>query len=61
VQQSHDGHVAELEIRQRIKTELEKQKSFEMDKKTLRRIVDNLKREGLLQTRDFKISIKPCK
>ena len=28
-----------------------------MDKKTLRRIVENLKREGLVKTRQFKVTI----
>jgi hypothetical protein len=53
--------VSELTVRQRIKTELEKQKSFEMDKKTLRRIIENLKRDGLLLAKDFKVTIKPYK
>jgi hypothetical protein len=29
-----------------------------MDKKTLRRIIDNLKSDGLIETRDFQVSIK---
>lgn len=53
--------MSELTVRQRIKTELEKQKSFEMDKKTLRRIIENLKRDGLLLAKDFKVTIKPYK
>ena len=32
-----------------------------MDKKTLRRIIENLKRDKLLDTRDFKVSIKPTR
>lgn len=28
-----------------------------MDKKTLRRIVENLKREGLVKTKQFKVTI----
>jgi hypothetical protein len=32
-----------------------------MDKKTLRRIIENLKRDGLLLAKDFKVTIKPYK
>ena len=57
VQESERGHISEVELRKRIKMELEKDKGFEMDKKTLRRIVDNLKREGLVKTKQFKVTI----
>ena len=51
MQESDRGHISEVELRKRIKLELEKDKGFEMDKKTLRRIVENLKREGLVKTK----------
>ena len=51
------GHISEVELRKCIKLELEKDKRHEMDKKTLRRIVENLKREGLVKTRQFKVTI----
>ena len=37
--------------------ELERDKGFEMDKKTLKRIVENLKREGLVKTKQFRVTI----
>lgn len=46
-----------MELRKRIKLELEKDKCFEMDKKTLRRIVENLKCEDLVKTKQFKVTI----
>ena len=51
------GHISEVELRKCIKLELEKDKRYEMDKKTLRRIVENLKREGLVKTKQFKVTI----
>lgn len=39
--------------------DLEKNKNHEMDKKTLRRIIENLKRDNLIRTKDFQIQIKP--
>ena len=51
VQESPRGHISEVDLRKRIKTELERDKKYEMDKKTLRRIVENLKREGLVKTK----------
>ena len=42
------GHISEVELRKKIKNELEKAKSFEMDKKTLKRIIENLRKEGLV-------------
>ena len=57
VQESDRGHISEVELRKRIKTDLEKDMGFEMDKKTLRRIVENLKREDLVKTKQFKVTI----
>lgn len=57
VQESERGHISEVDLRKRIKQELEKEKTFEMDKKTLRRIVENLKREELVKTKQFKVTI----
>lgn len=51
VHESAGGHISEVELRKRIKQELEQNKSFEMDKKTLRRIVDNLVNAGLIKSK----------
>lgn len=57
VQDSERGHISEVELRKRIKMELERDKGFEMDKKTLRRIVENLKQASLVKTKQFKVTI----
>jgi hypothetical protein len=59
VNTAEHGHVSELVVRSQIKSDLEKKKNFEMDKKTLRRIIENLKRDNLIKTKDFQIQIKP--
>lgn len=51
------GHISEIELRKRIKNDLEKSKNFEMDKKTLKRIIENLRKDGLVQTKNFKVTI----
>ena len=51
VHESPGGHISEVDLRKRIKQELEQNKSFEMDKKTLRRIVDNLVNAGLIKSK----------
>lgn len=38
-------------MRKKIKSVLEADKGFEMDKKTLRRIVENLKQASLVKTK----------
>lgn len=53
VNNSEHGHVSELVVRSQIKLDLEKNKNHEMDKKTLRRIIENLKRDNLIRTKDF--------
>lgn len=50
--------MSELSVRQQIKKVLEQNKGFEMDKKTLKRIVENLESAGLLRTREFNVKIK---
>jgi hypothetical protein len=55
VNNSERGHVSELVVRSQIKMDLEKNKNHEMDKKTLRRIIENLKRDNLIRTKDFQI------
>jgi len=57
VLESPRGHISEVELRKRIKMELERDKGFEMDKKTLRRIVENLKQAGLVKTKQFRVTI----
>ena len=37
------GNISIVDLRNDIKNELEKHKGFEIDKKTLKRIIDNLK------------------
>ena len=56
VHESEHGHVSELAVRSQVKKVLEKQKDFEMDKKTLRRIIENLKHDELIKTRDFQVT-----
>lgn len=51
------GHISEIELRKLIKSDLERSKTFEMDKKTLKRIIENLRKEGLVQTKNFKVTI----
>lgn len=58
VYDSPNGHISELAVRSQIKKVLESTKNFEMDKKTLRRIIDNLKSDGLVKTKDFQVQIK---
>lgn len=57
VQESPRGHISEVRLRNKIKLELEKDKGYEMDKKTLRRIVENLRVSGLVKTKQFKVTI----
>ena len=52
------GHISEVDLRKMIiRNEHERLMKHEMDKKTLKRIVENLKRDGLVKTRDFKVTI----
>ena len=55
---SERGHIAEVKVREKIKEVLEKKKIYNMDKKTLRRIIENLRKEELLQTRKFKVTME---
>ena len=41
--ESDRGHISEVELRKKIKMELERNKGYDMDKKTLRRIIENLR------------------
>lgn len=47
-----------VELRNDIKQDLEKSKGFEIDKKTLKRIVDKLLRDGLVKTVDFLVTLE---
>jgi len=51
------GHISLVDLRNDIKNELEKHKGFEIDKKTLKRIVDKLKQDNLVKTVDFLVNI----
>jgi len=46
-----------VDLRNDIKNELEKHKGFEIDKKTLKRIIDKLKKDNLVKTVDFLVNI----
>ena len=46
-----------MELRNDIKNDLEKGKSFEIDKKTLKRIIDKLAEEKLIKTIDFLVTV----
>lgn len=52
------GHISLVDLRNEIKNELEKNKGFEIDKKTLKRIVDKLKQDNLIKTVDFLVNIQ---
>jgi hypothetical protein len=46
-----------VDLRNDIKNILERGKGFEIDKKTLKRIVDKLKRDKLVNTVDFLVTL----
>ena len=46
-----------VDLRNDIKNELEKNKGFEIDKKTLKRIIDKLRKDNLVKTVDFLVNI----
>ena len=52
------GHISEVDLRNKIKMELERTKKYEMDKKTLRRIIENLRQENFIVTKKFKVAIE---
>jgi hypothetical protein len=47
-----------VDLRNDIKNILERGKGFEIDKKTLKRIVDKLKRDKLVNTVDFLVTLQ---
>ena len=47
-----------MDIRNGIKNELEKGKGFEIDKKTLKRIIEKLALEKLVKTVDFLVTLE---
>lgn len=51
-------NISIVDLRNDIKNELEKHKGFEIDKKTLKRIIDNLKTDNLVKTVDFLITVE---
>ena len=52
------GHISLVELRNDIKCDLEKGKGFEIDKKTLKRIIDKLLRDNLVKTVDFLVTLE---
>ena len=52
------GHISEVDLRNKIKLELERTKKYEMDKKTLRKIIENLRQEDFIVTKKFKVAIE---
>ncbi len=47
-----------VDLRNGIKNDLEKGKGYEIDKKTLKRIVEKLSQEKLVKTRDFLVTLE---
>ena len=47
-----------MDLRNDIKNDLEKSKGFEIDKKTLKRIVEKLKKDKLVKTVDFMVTLE---
>ena len=56
--ESEHGHISEVDLRNAIKADLERHKKHEMDKKTLRRIIDYLRKEELLKIKRFLVTIE---
>jgi len=52
------GHISLVDLRNDIKSILEKGKGFEIDKKTLKRIIDRLLRDKLIKTVNFKVTVQ---
>lgn len=52
------GHISLVDLRNDIKNILEKGKGFEIDKKTLKRIIDRLLRDHLIKTLNFKVTVQ---
>ena len=52
-----NGHISLVDLRNEIKNDLEKSKGYEIDKKTLKRIVEKLKKDRLVKTVDFLVNI----
>lgn len=55
--ESEGGHISEIELRKRIRTELEAHLHHIIDKKTLHNILDKLRKEGLVLMKSFKVTI----
>lgn len=53
----NQGMISLVELRNDIKNELEKNKGFEIDKKTLKKIIDNLKIDNLVKIVNFLVTI----
>jgi FKBP-type peptidyl-prolyl cis-trans isomerase (trigger factor) len=51
------GHISLVDLRNDIKNDLEKAKGFEIDKKTLKRIIEKLVKDKLLKTVDFLVTV----
>jgi hypothetical protein len=51
------GHISLVDIRNGIKNELEKGKGYEIDKKTLKRIIEKLAQDKLVKTVDFLVTV----
>ena len=56
--ESEHGHISEVQLRNAIKADLERHKKHEMDKKTLRRIIDYLRKEDLLKIKRFLVTVE---
>lgn len=51
------GNVSLVELRNDITNCLEEKRDFKIDKKTLKRIIDNLKQGNLVKTVDFLVTL----
>lgn len=51
------GHISLVDLRNDVKNVLEKGKGFEIDKKTLKRIIEKLLKDKLIKTVDFMVTV----
>jgi hypothetical protein len=52
------GNISLVDLRNDIKNVLERGKGFEIDKKTLKRIIDKLLKDNLVKTQDFMVTVQ---
>ena len=52
------GNISLVELRNDIKNDLERGKGFEIDKKTLKRIIEKLQQDKLVKAVDFLVTVQ---